>query len=330
MERPDYTLVLLASLIRRGCTCSPLYHRRQTIRTRQQNGRHVRLQAGRASPSCTPDRMNFDNVVLRVVKVVHVATGLLHQDAPDQFASCAPVMLATTWRGSDLAQYLVELRDEEFLRVTMVAPPASSASNRCRASSSRTIFTTRSIPLQELPRVHPSACVRVVQRSIQGGVQFGALFSSQLVVNHQDFDFRALWQVCRLIQDQSPVLHLNPASVHARIVSRNAPPVGARDFRWRTRPPRCSPPCGRGGAVREAMLRVEYLHSESTGSSESIFFEISEVFTPALIGGSATALRVGIRDGIRDSGLGLAIRDQGLAMRDFVVPVRGFEPRFRG
>jgi serine/threonine protein kinase len=38
MERPDYALVLLASLIRCGCTCSPLYHRRQTIRTRSETG----------------------------------------------------------------------------------------------------------------------------------------------------------------------------------------------------------------------------------------------------------------------------------------------------
>lgn len=90
----------------------------------------------------------------------------------------------------------------------------SSASNRAWASSSRTIFTPRSISLKELPRIHTSAGRRIVQGPIQRRVQFGPLFGRQFVADHQDLDFRSVRQVRWFIQDQPAIFHLNLACLH--------------------------------------------------------------------------------------------------------------------
>ena len=86
---------------------------------------HAGLLQSRSAPSTgTPDRMNFDNVVLGVVKVVHVAASFLHQDPLNQLPSGAAVTLADAGRRGDLPEHLLELCYEEPLRVTVFAPPA--------------------------------------------------------------------------------------------------------------------------------------------------------------------------------------------------------------
>ena len=85
----------------------------------------------------------------------------------------------------------------------------SLASNRRWASSSRTTFTISSIPLQVLPHVHPSAGVGVFQCAIERGVQLGSFFGGELVVDHQNVDFRSVRQISGFIQKQPSVLHLD-------------------------------------------------------------------------------------------------------------------------
>jgi hypothetical protein len=67
--------------------------------------------------------MNLDDVVLSVVKVIHVTMGLLHKHALNQLASGVTVTLADCRHRSDLLKHLLELRHEELPRITVFAPP---------------------------------------------------------------------------------------------------------------------------------------------------------------------------------------------------------------
>src|SRR5260370_44947 len=60
------------------------------------------LQLRAAFSLSTPDRMDFDKVVLAIVEVVHVAAGLLHEHTLDQLASCSTVALppSRAWRST--------------------------------------------------------------------------------------------------------------------------------------------------------------------------------------------------------------------------------------
>ncbi len=51
------------------------------------------LQLGPAASAGAPDRVNLDEITLAVVKVVHVAAGLLHEHPLNQLASGAAVAL---------------------------------------------------------------------------------------------------------------------------------------------------------------------------------------------------------------------------------------------
>ena len=68
--------------------------------------------------------MNLYDVALSSVEVVHVTTRLLHEHALNQLASHAAIMLSDAGGRGDLPDHLLELRNEELLRVTVFAPPA--------------------------------------------------------------------------------------------------------------------------------------------------------------------------------------------------------------
>lgn len=53
-----------------------------------------------------------------------MAPSLLHEHALNQLASGAAVALAEIRRRAELPKYLLELRKKEFLRVTVMPPPA--------------------------------------------------------------------------------------------------------------------------------------------------------------------------------------------------------------
>jgi len=71
----------------------------------------------------TPDRMDFHEIVLAVVEVVHVASGLLHEHALYQLASCKTVALPDAWHGAQLLECPLEFLDEEIFGVAISAPP---------------------------------------------------------------------------------------------------------------------------------------------------------------------------------------------------------------
>jgi hypothetical protein len=82
-------------------------------------------------------------------------------------------------------------------------------------------------------------------------------------------------------------------------------------------PPRCSPPCA-AEAVREAMLRVAYLHSESMGSSESRFLRNQRGLHSSTDSGKCDRTTRGDQgwDQGWDPGFGIGISDPGSGISD--------------
>lgn len=175
----------------------------------------------------------------RVVPVVDVAPGLLHQQAaesaclecagssarhPGAAVNCWSVSRNSSRKSSFASRYSHHQR--------------SSASNLRWASSSRTIFTIRSIPIYVFPRINASAGVGVVERAIERCVPLRSIFGRQIVVNDENFNFGAVRQVRGLIQEQPSVLHLDFSCVHFRILS----PIGSEA---KSPPSRSGGRCGR-------------------------------------------------------------------------------------
>jgi hypothetical protein len=89
-------------------------------------GKQVRLrslQVRAAFSTSAPDRMDFDQIALAIMKVVHVAAGLLHEHTLNQLAARQAVALTFRWHKAQLVERLCELFDEELLGVAVLAPP---------------------------------------------------------------------------------------------------------------------------------------------------------------------------------------------------------------
>lgn len=67
--------------------------------------------------------MDLDEIVLAIVEVVNVETCLCHEHALYQLASRSTVDSANLGRCAQECERLLELIDEEFLRVATLAPP---------------------------------------------------------------------------------------------------------------------------------------------------------------------------------------------------------------
>jgi len=145
--------------------------------------------------------MDLYESVLAIVEVVDVATGPPHEHALDQLASRITVDLANLGRRAQHFECLLELVDEEFLGVTMFAPPFVLRFNRRWASASRTIFTTRPVLLQVLPGIRASTSLGVVQRTVERRVQLRPFLGRQLVIDHDDLDLSSVGQVSGLVDD---------------------------------------------------------------------------------------------------------------------------------
>jgi len=59
--------------------------------------RATSLKRKAPSSMIAPDRVDLDQIMLAVMKVIYVAAGLLHEHALDQLAACKTVALASTW-----------------------------------------------------------------------------------------------------------------------------------------------------------------------------------------------------------------------------------------
>lgn len=67
--------------------------------------------------------MDLDQIALAIMKVVHVAAGLRHENALDQLAPRQSIPLTSPGHEAQLVEGLSELLDEELLGVAMLTPP---------------------------------------------------------------------------------------------------------------------------------------------------------------------------------------------------------------